>query len=126
METNLNRESIELTGYNDDIVVVQALSQIPGGRSLDVSGLPADVTVVKAGNVLVQDTASGAVAPLGITDGSYDALPEGKTYYGVLKFSVLRNKAMAAIVTAGQVNAKACPAPVTDDIKNGLRNIQWL
>lgn len=123
---NLTREKIELNDGLDSIVVVQAISQIPGGRALDVSGLAANVESVKSGHVLVIDTKTKAVSPLGITDGAYETLPTGKKYYGVLKASVLKRDPRAAIITAGQINVAASPAPVTDAIKAGLPLIQWL
>lgn len=123
---NLTREKIELNDGLDSIVVVQAISQIPGGRTLDVSGLAANVESVKSGHVLVIDTKTKAVSPLGITDGAYKTLPTGKKYYGVLKASVLKRDPRAAIITAGQINVAASPAPVTDAIKAGLPLIQWL
>lgn len=123
---NLTREKIELNDGLDSIVVVQAISQIPGGRTLDVSGLAANVESVKSGHVLVIDTKTKAVSPLGITDGAYETLPTGKKYYGVLKASVLKRDPRAAIITAGQINVAASPAPVTDAIKAGLPLIQWL
>ncbi len=123
---NLTREKIELNDGLDSIVVVQAISQIPGGRTLDVSGLAANVESVKSGHVLVIDTKTKAVSPLGITEGVYDTLPTGKKYYGVLKASVLKRDPRAAIITAGQINVAASPAPVTDAIKAGLPLIQWL
>lgn len=123
---NLNRENIELNDGLDSIVVVQALSQIPGGRTLDVSGLPEGTTSVKSGHVLVIDDKTKAVSPLGITDGAYNTLPTGKSYYGVLKCSVLTRNPQAAIITAGQINAAASPAPVTAAIKAGLPRIEFL
>lgn len=123
---NLTREKIELNDGLDSIVVVQAISQIPGGRTLDVSGLAANVESVKSGHILVIDTKTKAVSPLGITDGAYETLPTGKKYYGVLKASVLKRDPRAAIITAGQINVAASPAPVTDAIKAGLPLIQWL
>ena len=123
---NLTRERIELNDGLDSIVVVQALSQIPGGRTLDVSGLPADVESVKSGHVLVIDKTTKAVSPLGITEGAYVSLPEGKSYYGVLKASVLKRDPRAAIITAGQINVAASPAPVTEAIKTALPRIEWL
>ena len=123
---NLNREIIEVNDGLDSIVIVQALSDIPGGRTLDVSGLDEDVKVIKSGNILVVDKSTKAVSPLKITSGSYESLPEGKEYCGVLKCSVLKRDPRASIITAGQVNAAASPAPVTDEIKKGLPLIQFL
>ncbi len=123
---NLNREKIELNDGLDAIVVVQAVSCLPGGRTLDVSGVADDVTAIRSGHVLVMDTATKAVSPLGIEDGEYVAVPEGKKPVGVLKASVLKRDPRAAIVTAGQINAAASPAPVTEAIKAALPRIEWL
>lgn len=123
---NLNKERIVLNDGLDSIVVVQALSQIPGGRTLDVSGLDESVEAVKSGHILVIDEKTKAVSPLGITSGKYVSLPSGKKYYGVLKCTVLKNDPRAAIITAGQINAAASPAPVTDAIKEGLPRIEFL
>ena len=123
---DLTRERIELNDGLDSIVVVQALSEIPGGRTLDVSGLASDVTSVKSGHVLVIDSKTKAVSPLAISDGAYVTLPEGKAYYGVLKTTVLKRDPRAAIITAGQINVAASPAPVTAAIKAALPRIEWL
>lgn len=123
---NLNRENIELNDGLDCIVVVQALSQIPGGRTLDVSGLPESTISVKSGHVLVKDDKTKAVSPLGITKGAYDSLPPGKSYYGILKATVLKRNPQAAIITRGQINVAASPAPVTTAIKEGLPGIEFL
>ena len=123
---SLNRETIEIPAGLDDIVVVQALSCIPGGRTLDVSGLPEDVTVIKSGHILIVDEKTKAVSPLNITGSAYDTLPEGKKYYGVLKVSIPKRAPFASIITAGQINAAASPAPVTDEIKTALSRIEFL
>ena len=105
---------------------MSARADIPGGRTLDVSGVAADVNVIRAGHILVQDDTTKAVSPLGVTGSAYDTLGEGKSYLGVLKVSVLKKDPRAAIVTMGQVNAAASPYPVTEEIKAGLPNIQFL
>lgn len=125
-QANLNREYLEINDGLDSIVVVQSLSEIPGGRTLDVSGLAAGVTCVRSGHVLVKDNKSKAISPLTVTDGAYASVPEGKTVCGVLKFSVSRNDPRASIVTAGQINVAASPAAVTDAIKSALPGINWL
>ncbi len=123
---NLNREKIEVNDGLDSIVVVQSLSEIPGGRTLDVSGLGEDVTTVKSGHILVIDTKTKHVSPLAITDGSYAAVAEGKKVYGVNKYTVPKRDPRASIITAGQINVAASPAPVTDEIKAALPRIDWL
>ena len=123
---NLNRKSIEVNDGLDSIVIVKDLGDIPGGRSLDVSGVAADVEILRAGHILVKNDTTKAVSPLGVNEGAYVALPSGHSYLGVLKASIAVKDARAAILTVGQVNAAASPYPVTADIKAGLPNIQFL
>lgn len=119
--------SKDLTAYgdsNDAIVIVTDLGDIPGGRALDV----ADVTeeVIRAGHILIVNDTTKEVKPLGVTGNAYAAKPSGYSYLGVLKHSVLKTDARAAILTIGQVNAAASPYPVTADIKSGLPRIEFL
>ena len=126
-QVNLNREQYEVNDGLDSIVVVNCLGDIPGGRTLDVSGLGSDVKVVKAGHILIED-AKGKVLPLGVNTAgnAYVTLPANHNYLGVLKASVSVKDARAAILTMGQVNAAASPYPVTDAIIKGLPQIQFL
>jgi hypothetical protein len=121
----LNRESVQINGGNDSIVIVKAIADIPGGRVLDVSGVDADTKVIKAGHVLYQN-AAGDIAPLGVSGSAYAALPDSGSYVGVLKVSVLVSDPRASVLTMGQVNAAASPYPVTDEIKTALKHIQFL
>lgn len=123
---NLNKQKIEVNDGLDCIVVIQALSQLPGGCTLDVTGLSDDTTVIKSGHVLVMDKKTKEISPLKIEGENYGSLDEGKEYFGVLKCSVLKNDPRAAVITAGQINEAASPAPVTDEIKKALPRIQWL
>lgn len=129
-QSTLGRKSIELSNGLDDIVIVRSLGDLPGGRTLDVSGLSADIKVICAGHVLVQDTTTKEVSPLAVSGGAYAALPAGCAYLGVLKASVSVDDPRAAILTMGQVNAAAAAtavgAPVTDEIKAALTGIQFL
>ena len=120
----LNKDAFILDDGNDSIVIISALTDIPGGRTLDVTGVTSDV--IRAGHVLIQDNVTKAIAPLGVSGSSYVTLPEGKSYVGVLKCSVLKRDPRAAIVTAGQVNAAASPFPVTPEIKAGLPRIEFI
>lgn len=126
MKVELNREQLEVQTGKDSIVIVNALGDVPGGRSLDVSDLAEDVEVIHAGHIIIKETATGAAKPLPVSGEAYEALPEGHTYWGVLKVSVLKKDARAAIVTIGQVNAAASPYPVTEQIKAGLPRIEFL
>ena len=121
---NLNKETINYEDGNDAIVIVNDLGDIPGGRSLDVSEVTADV--IRAGHILIVNDTTKEVKPLGVSGESYVSLPSGHSYLGVLKHSVLKTDARAAILTIGQVNAAASPYPVTSAIKTGLPRIEFL
>ena len=127
--SNLGRKTKEINDSLDSIVIVNALGDIPGGRTLDVSGVSSDTTVIAAGHVIIK-TSAGVHKPLGVTKGSYVTLGEGESYVGILKASILVEDPRAAIMTIGQVNAgaaaKAVGAPYTTAIKSGLPHIQFL
>ncbi|MCD8313569.1 MAG: hypothetical protein LUC24_05350 [Bacteroidales bacterium] len=129
---SLNRGKIQVDDGLASIVIIKDLGDLPGGRTLDVSGVADDVKVLKAGHILVQNDATGAVSPLGVTTDEttskpkYEALPEGCSYVGVLKANILVEDARAAVLTIGQVNAAASPVPVTDEIVKGLPLVQFL
>lgn len=122
--TNLNRTPEHFEDGNDSIVIVRDLGDIPGGRSLDVTEVTEDV--IRAGHILISNDTTKEVKPLGVSGNAYSAKPSGWSYIGVLKHSVLKTDARAAILTIGQVNAAACPYPITADIKTGLPLIQFI
>ena len=125
-EANLNRESVLVSDGNDAIVIVKDLGDIPGGRTLDVSGVASGTEYIRGGHIIVMDDTTKVYSPLGVNGNAYVSLPAGHSYAGVLKASVPVKDPRAAILTIGQVNAAASPYPVTSAIKNGLRNIQFL
>jgi len=89
----------------DGVVIQKMIEDIPGGRSLDVSGISEDV--VKAGHVIIEETATGELKALGVSSGSYVSLPSGHTYKGILYVSILKAKPLASIMFRGTVNEKA-------------------
>lgn len=91
----------------DSVVIQKLLETIPGGRTLDVSGVAETEEVIKAGHVIIEKTADGSLLPLGITDGSYDSLPANHTYKGILYATVLKSKPLASIMVRGTVNEEA-------------------
>lgn len=127
--SNLGLKTNEINDTLDSIVIVNALGDLPGGRTLDVSGVVAGTTVIAAGHVIVKTT-DGAYKPLGISSGAYAAIGPTETAVGILKASVLVSDPRAAIVTIGQINsaaaAKAVGAPYTDAIKKVLPHIQFV
>lgn len=120
----MNRTPEHFEDGNDSIVIVRDLGDIPGGRSLDVTEVTEDV--IRAGHILISNDTTKEVKPLGVSGSAYSAKPSGWSYIGVLKHSVLKTDARAAILTIGQVNAAACPYPITADIKVGLSHIQFI
>ena len=127
-EANMNISESKVVTDKDNIVIIKALTDIPGGRTLDVSGLPSGMEVLKAGHIIVKTAATGVHKPLGLTGSplAYDSKNAGDEFVGVLKASILVSDPRAAIVTSGQINAAASPYPVTDTIKNGLPRIEFL
>lgn len=121
---NLNKEKNAYDDGNDSIVIIKDLGDIPGGRALDVSEVTDEV--IRAGHILIVNDTTKEVKPLPVTNNAYAAKPSGYSYHGVLKHSVLKTDARAAILTIGQVNAAASPYPVTAEIKAALPNIQFL
>ena len=119
----LNKTGYEANDGLESIIIVRDLADVPGGRSLDVTGWADDV--IKAGHVIIK-TAAGEYKPLGVSEGAYAAIAEGETAVGVLKATVLKSEAFAAIMTQGQVNAAACAVPVTAAIKTALPRIEFL
>ena len=124
-QANLVRESNEILDGNDSIVIVNCLGDIPGGRTLDLTGYTP--TVVKAGHIIIAD-ANGTTKPMPLNSGgtAYGSLPANHSYLGVLKATVTAADPRAAILTIGQVNQAACPFKITDAMKTALKDIQWL
>lgn len=128
---SLNRVNQTIDGF-DSIIIVKDFSDIPAGVTLDVTEVTADT--IGAGHVLVRkpatETEKEIVKPLGITDGEYDALPEGFEYYGINKTSILKAVPMAAVLRSGVVNAGAAKnaigASYTPDIKTALKHIDFI
>ena len=120
---NLNniKESV-ITG-NDSIVIISNLETIPGGKTLDVTGFTPDV--IKAGHVVIEETATGVIKPMPLTGNAYATLPANHTIKGVVIASILKTKPFAAILVRGSVNKVASPYPVTTAIESALPLIRF-
>jgi len=127
---NLNRDYHEIVSGNDDIVIVNALGDIAGGRTLDVSDVASGTSVLKAGHVIISKTTEEGTTfkPMPLNSGgtAYGSLPAGYSYVGVLKATIPVSDPRAAIVTIGQINGAASPFPITSGIKTGLPRIEFL
>ena len=127
-KASLNKESNVVNTGKDSIVIINAVTGLPGGCTLDVSGLPEGTKVLQAGHIIVKTTSTGVYKPLGLTGSplAYDSKDAGDEWVGVLKASIPVSDPRAAVVTSGQINAAASPYPVTSTIKAGLPLIQFL
>ena len=124
-QVELTNPSKEYTGGKDHIVIIKDLGDLPGGRTLDVTGYTEDL--IRAGHVVYKD-GDGNLKPLPVSEGAYDsttATAEAE-YVGVVKQTVKKTDARVAILTIGQVNAGASPYPVTAAIQAGLPRIEFL
>ena len=122
---NLNDTSYLIDDGTDSVIIVKDLGDLPGGCTLDVSGVDAAETVIKSGHIIMKDDTSGAYEPLAVSAGAYTETTTGKTYEGVLKKTILKSKPFAAVLTMGQVNKTASPYEVTSTIIAALPHIQF-
>ena len=113
MLQNFNKTKETIVSGNDSIVIQKYMAGLTGGRTLDVEAYTEDV--LPAGLVIVVD-AEGVYAPLAMTEAdgkkTYNALPAGAAYAGVLYRTILKKEPAAAIMTAGVVNGELLPAPL--------------
>jgi hypothetical protein len=123
--TNLNSNA-DITGFDaglDSVTIANYIEGIPGGRSLDVSGF--SPKAIRAGHVVIKETATGSYKPMPVNGDAYDALPDGHTVEGVVVASVTTDEAMVGIMVRGSVNEVASPYPVTAAIKSALPLIRF-
>ena len=121
--TTLNSEKSTVDTSRDSIVIAKVFETLVGGRSLDVTGFaPA---VIKAGHVVIKETATGVYKPMPVDDAAYAALPSGHTIEGVVIASTMTNRAMVGILVRGTVNEVASPYPVTAAMKTALPLIRF-
>lgn len=109
MLNNINLSKERIVFGKDSIVVQKYIAGIPGGRTLDVTGVTE--SHINAGHVIARK-ADGTYYPLGVKDGAYVALPENNTYAGVLVSSVSVKDPEAAILIEGVVNKAVLPYPL--------------
>lgn len=104
-QANLNRTPQEIGASDDSIIIVNLIEDIPGGKTLDVTGVTAET--LTAGHIIIEETATGTLKPLGVTDGNYVTLPANHTYKGVLVATILTTKPLASVMVRGTVNEEA-------------------
>ena len=117
----MTRDGHSFSDGMDSVVIRRPGACIIGGRTLDMTGFPE--RDVKAGHIIIRETATDTWKPLGVTNGAYDSLPSGHTYQGVLRASKPADYALASIMYEGEVNDVASPYPVTDSLKTALKSV---
>ena len=123
-ESNLTQTAKVYGSGKDGICIIKCLADIPGGRTLDASRIPAEYDVISAGHIVISK--AGEYILLGVTGGKFATLTEGESYVGVLRTAIIRQDPRGAIVTAGQVNGACTPFPIDDAIIKGLPHIEFL
>lgn len=103
---------------NDSVIITHDLADLPGGCTLDCSGLPEGTEVVPAGSVIALSQ-NGKYVPIPIVDGELGSA-EGNFPVGILKRSVPVSDPRAAVLTMGQVNYKALPYVISPEDMQGL------
>ena len=81
---NLVNDADTIDTSKDNVVIVDVFASIRGGRSLDTTGFTP--TVIKAGHVIIVETATGIHKPMPLNAGgtAYAALPADHAYAGIL------------------------------------------
>ena len=120
-QANLNGTPLEISTDNDSIVIKKTLIDIPGGKTLDVTGFTPEV--INAGHIIIEQTATKELKPMPVSGSAYAALPADHTYKGVLIATVLTKKPLASIMLSGDVNEVASPFAVPAAAKTALTHI---
>jgi len=123
--TSLNNNA-DINGFDagiESVVIVSYIEGIPGGRSLNVEGYTP--SVIKAGHVVIKETATGDYKPMPVSGDAYATLPGGHTIEGIVVASVTKDLPSVGIMVRGSVNQIASPYPVTSAIKTALPLIRF-
>ncbi len=116
---DLNKQGEVFNDGNDSIVIRHIVGSIIGGRTLDMSGFPE--SKVRAGHIIIRETASDTYKPLGVSGKEFAELPSGHEYKGVLIASVPADAPFAAIMYDGEVNDLAMPYAMTEAHRTALK-----
>jgi len=112
--------SIESFGFgNDPIVIRKYIAGVQGGKVLDVTGFTEEF--VRAGHIIIMETATETFKPLGVSESKYVALPSGHVYVGVATSTKSVKDPFVGIMYNGEVNDVASPYPVSDELKAALK-----
>jgi len=102
---DLSNTPVQVDTTLDGVIIKTVTYDIPGGKTLDVTGITEEV--LKAGRVIIVETATGAHKPLKIVTGAYEELPANHTYKGILIATILTKRPFASVMLGGDVNEGA-------------------
>lgn len=102
---NLDNTPVQFDTTMDVVIIKKVDHDIAGGKTLDVTGVTE--AVLKAGRVIIEETATKVLKPLAISGGAYASLPSGHTYKGILIATIKTSKPFASVMLAGNVNEAA-------------------
>lgn len=125
-KVDLNNGEHVLDTSLDNVVIIQMLECIVGGRSLDVTDFKP--SVISAGHIIIRDKQNEkGYKPMPVEENgsAYKALPSNHEIVGVAYSSALTAKPFITIMVRGTVNQVASPYPVTDAIKTALPLIRF-
>ena len=119
MATDLVNSGNTLDTTKDNVIIVNLIETLPGGRSLNVDGFTP--TEISAGHVITKDEDNNFY-PLPTTG----SLPSGHSYAGILVASIKTSKPMAAIMTRGTVNEAYYSGTYAAAVKSALSLIHFI
>lgn len=137
-ESNLGVYREDITTANDGIAIVQAVTDLPGGRTLEVAAYRESLEAYAAAHAEaglaaavyagtpIGRTEAGEYLPFAVgTDGAFTT-PAGATPVGVARSTVRLNDPRVGIVTSGTVNWAAVPFKVGKEARAALPRLEFI
>lgn len=137
-ESNLGVYREDITTANDGIAIVQAVTDLPGGRTLEVAAYRESLEAYAAAHAEaglaaavyagtpIGRTEAGEYLPFAVgTDGAFTT-PAGATPVGVARSTVRLNDPRVGIVTSGTVNWAAVPFRVSKEARAALPRLEFI
>ena len=114
--------SMESFGFENDPIVIRAdFRGIEGGKVLNVDDYNEEW--IRAGQLIIRESGveDPEYKPLGVENGSYQALPNGYEHAGICRATKPKTEPFVAIMTWGEVNDIASPYHITAALKATLK-----
>lgn len=107
---DLHNQGTQIDAGYDAVTIVTNLEDIPGGKTLDVTGFAPEV--IKAGHLIIKETSTGILKPMPVNGGetaynAWNTVSTGHTAVGIVAASVLKTKPFVSIMVRGTMNEQA-------------------